>query len=99
MFQYPETRDIECPEYSDLPTSWLLKRDNLLLKRFREKERKLCSVQCVSLDSPVLFYYPEIKAVEVTFSDLEPCICSFYIRIHNKTGGVQRNTLYSMTDT
>ena len=38
MFQYPETRDIECPEYSDLPTSWLLKRDDLLLMRFREKD-------------------------------------------------------------
>ena len=66
MFPYPETRDIKCPEYSDLPASWLLKRDNLLFKEiYREAgaglRRGNCAVYSVFLWIPlVLFCYPEV---------------------------------------
>ena len=46
------------------------------------------------MDSASLIIYPEIKATEVAFSALKRYLCSFYFRIDNETGRIQRNTLY-----
>ena len=56
------------------------------------------SIQCVSVDSASLIIYPEIKATEVTFSALKRYLCSFYFRIDNETGGIDRDTLYSQEE-
>ena len=41
---------------------------------------------------PVSFRCPEMKATEVQFLRLILDLCSFYFRIYNETGEVQRNT-------
>ena len=51
-------------------------------------------IQCVSLDSTSFVIYPELEATEVWFWALKRCLCGFYFRIDNETGGIQWNTLY-----
>ena len=51
---------------------------------------------CVSVDSISFVIYPELEATEVRFSALKRYFCSFYFRIDNETGGIHRNTLYTM---
>ena len=69
-----------------------------------EQERKICSkalviktfdsvgiyIQCVSVDSTSFVIYPELEATEVAFSALIRYLCSFYFRIDNETGGIQK---------
>ena len=52
------------------------------------------NIQCVSVDSASFVIYPETKATEVSLSALKRYLCSFYFRIDNETGEIQRNTLY-----
>ena len=66
----------------------------LLNTQLRVVERSRHIVQYVSLDSPSFIMYPEIKDTEVKFSTLKQYLGSFYFRIDNETGGIQRNTLY-----
>ena len=90
MFQYPETRDIAWPEYSHIYLQAGFLKEIISYLRDLERTKGNCAVYSVfPWISSVMFYYPEIKAAEIIFSsDLDPFICSFYIRIHNTTGGV-----------
>ena len=51
-------------------------------------------IQCVSVDSTSFVIYPELEETEIRFSALKRCLSSFYFRIDNETGRIQRNTLY-----
>ena len=69
------------------------------MSAFPDSALLLCILQCVSLDLPnfvILLVYPEIKAAAVEFkAERKLSLCSFFFRIDNETGRIQRNTLYS----